>query len=68
MLADGEIDYIVFFTESSKTVDMAKSLISPGYLDRLIVPGKSYVNDTEKHIDSMSMRDPDEMNTAVSEW
>ena len=47
---------------------MAKTLISPDYLDRLIVPGKSYVNDTEKHIDSMSMRDPDEMNTAVSEW
>ena len=68
LLEDGVIDYIAFFTESEKTVSMARALISSGYKDKLIVPGKSYVNDTENHIDSMDMRDPDEMETAVSEW
>ena len=68
LLEDGVIDYIAFFTESEKTVSMARALISSGYKDKLIVPGKSYVNDTEKHIDSMDMRDPGEMETAVSEW
>ena len=68
LLADGEIDHIVFFTESAKTVNAAKTLISSNYLDRLIIPGKMYVNDTMKHVDSMDMRDPDEMSTAVSEW
>ena len=68
LLEDGVIDYIAFFTESEKTVSMARALISSGYKDKLIVPGKSYVNDTENHIDSMDMRDPGEMETAVSEW
>ena len=68
LLKEGEVDNIVFLTESEKSVNMAKELISFEHKDRLIIPGKSYVNDTEKHIDSMSMRDPDEMSTAVSEW
>ena len=66
LLRDGDIHKVVFFSESAKSVAMARTMMDEEFENRLIIPKKEFVNDTAQHMDSLGIRD--QMNTATAEW
>lgn len=66
LLERGEIDYLLFITESAKMKELARKLISEPHKHALSIPPKNFVDDRTNRTDSITIRD--EMVQAVAEW
>ena len=66
LLADGNVSYIFFATESQK---LRKQALDSVDLRKVIVPKKGFVSDLAHHSDSISIRDSrEEVEEALVEW